>query len=275
MKPLNSMEILNTVIETGVKKADGGILKLSILGFLAGGFIAMAAAGSNMVAFNLLMNPDTYGLGRGLAGALFSVGLMLVVAAGAELFTGNTMMAASLFDKKISFKGMMRNWAIVYITNLLGSLFIAYIITTSGLLDSGGHLLGALTVKIAVGKTGLTFHSAFLLGILCNWLVCLGVYIAYGADTMSGKLLGCFFPIWLFVTSGFEHSVANMYYIPAGLMAKTMSDYSLLSQVTAEALANLNLYGFFITNLVPVTLGNIVGGSIFVAGAYYLAYKEK
>ena len=275
MKPLNSMEILNTVIETGVKKADGSFIKLSVLGFLAGGFIAMAAAGSNMAAFNLLMNPDTYGLGRAVAGALFSVGLMLVVAAGAELFTGNTLMAAGLFNKRISFKRMMRNWAIVYMANLIGSLFVAYIVATSGLLDSGGHLLGALTVKIAAGKTGLSFHSAFFLGILCNWLVCLGVYIAYGADTMTGKLLGCFFPIWLFVTSGFEHSVANMYYIPAGLMAKSMSDYSLLSQASIEALSNLNLYGFFITNLIPVTLGNIAGGSLFVAGAYYLAYKER
>ena len=275
MKPLSSKEILDTVVETGVKKAEGSFLKLSILGFLAGGFIAMAAAGSNMAAFNLLMNPETYGLGRAVAGVLFSVGLMLVVTAGAELFTGNALMAAGLFRRRISFKGIMRNWVIVYTANLIGSLFIAYIVTSSGLLDSGSHLLGALTVKIAAGKTGLGFHQAFLLGILCNWLVCLGVYVAYGADTMTGKLLGCFFPIWLFVTAGFEHSVANMYYIPAGIMAKSMADYGFLSQVSTEALSNLNLYGFFITNLIPVTLGNIVGGSLLVAGAYYLAYKER
>ena len=131
-----------------------------------------------------------------------------------------------------------------------------------------------MTVKIAAGKVGFSFGQAFVLGIMCNWLVCLAVWLSFGADTMAGKILGIFFPISLFVTSGFEHSLANMYYIPAGIIAKANETFAALSGVSAEALVNLNWTSFFTANLIPVTLGNIVGGCVFVAMAYFYAYKK-
>ena len=274
MKPLKPSEILDGVIEAGEEKGNSSFLRLAVLGFLAGAFIALAAAGSNVAAYNLLSNPDTYGIGKALAGAVFTTGLMLVVAAGGELFTGNTMMVASLASGKTTWAKMARNWVIVYLANMAGALMVAYFIVVSGNLEASAGLLGGVTIKIAAGKTSLTFIQGVILGILCNWLVCLGVWIAYGADTMTGKLLGCFFPIWLFVTSGFEHSVANMYYIPAGILAKGQETYLNLSGVTGEMLQSLNWSEFFLGNLIPVTLGNIVGGGLLVAGAYFLAYRK-
>ncbi len=144
----------------------------------------------------------------------------------------------------------------------------------SGLFTSEADVLGAVTIKIAAYKTGLSFLQAFYLGIMCNWLVCLAVWLSYGADTMAGKIFGIFFPIWLFITSGFEHSVANMYYIPAGILAKANEHFVELSHVSAEALNHLTWSSFFINNLVPVTLGNIVGGGVFVGIAYWFVYKK-
>jgi len=139
-------------------------------------------------------------------------------------------------------------------------------------------LLGAMVIKMAAGKTALGFQSAFVLGILCNWLVCLGVWMAWSAESVGGKMAAAFFPILLFITSGFEHSIANMYYIPAGMMAKGVPEYVAKAAevgVSAEALAGLNLHGFFVVNLIPVTLGNIVGAAAFIACAYVFAYRPK
>lgn len=272
--PLKPTEILDCTIETALAKSGGSFQKLFILSFLAGAFIAFAAEGSNMAAFNLLANPTTYGLGKALAGALFGTGLMLVVLAGGELFTGNTLILAAVCEKKVTIRKMLRNWTIVYLGNLVGSLLIAYMMFHSGLFESGGQMLGTVTLKIAVYKVNLTFIQAFFLGIMCNWLVCLAVWLAYGAETMAGKILGIFFPIWLFITSGFEHSVANMYYIPAGIMAKSNPSYVELSNLSKEALDSLTWSSFFINNLVPVTLGNIIGGGVFVAIIYWYVYKK-
>ncbi|MDR1815477.1 MAG: formate/nitrite transporter family protein [Clostridiales Family XIII bacterium] len=259
-------------------KAAGGTVKLLVLGILAGAFIAFAAQGSNMGAFNLLADPATYGLGRALAGAIFPVGLMLVVIAGAELFTGNTLMIGAVVKREIKLTAMLRNWGIVYVANLAGSLLIVWLIAASGQLHGGADLLGAVTIKIAAGKTALSFGSAFSLGILCNWLVCLAVWMAFATGSMTGKIFAIFFPIWLFITSGFEHSVANMYYIPAGIVAKGHEAYVAAAQgigVTDAALAGLSWQGFFVNNLIPVTLGNIVGGCVFVSLAYVVAYRTK
>lgn len=274
MKPLKPAEILDYTIETGVAKSGGSFFKLLLLSIMAGAFIAFAAEGSNMAAFNLFYEPTTYGLGKALAGAIFGTGLMLVVLCGGELFTGNTLILAAVFEKRVKVSTMLRNWVIVYIGNLIGSLFIAYMMYQSGLFTSGADVLGAVTIKIAAYKTGLSFMPAFYLGIMCNWLVCLAVWLAYGADNMVGKIFGIFFPIWLFITSGFEHSVANMYYIPAGILAKANEHFVELSHVSAEALNQLTWSGFFIHNLIPVTLGNIVGGGIFVGIAYWFVYKK-
>ena len=274
MKHLKPAEILESTMEISVTKSGGSFMKLFVLALLAGSFIAFGAECSNMAAFNLLAKPETYGLGRLLSGAIFSTGLMLVVLAGAELFTGNTMMAAAVCEKKITVLKMLRNWAIVYIGNFVGSVFIAYMMANSGLFDLGASGLGAVTLKIAAYKVNIPFLSAFYLGIMCNWLVCLAVWVSYGAESTPGKILGIFFPICLFVTSGFEHSIANMYFIPAGIFIKSNIVFTELAGVSGAALEKLTWGGFVLNNLIPVTIGNIVGGSIFVAMAYWYAYKK-
>jgi formate/nitrite transporter len=230
-----------------------------------------------MASYNLLASPDAYGLGRVLHGAVFTGGLIFCVIAGAELFTGNTLMAGGLALKRISFGGMLRNWGIVYAANFAGSLLLVCMMNSSGLWGASDGLLGAVAIKIAAGKTALSFESAFVLGIMCNWLVCLAVWMAWAADNVGGKIAAIFFPIWLFVTSGFEHSIANMYYIGAGIMASGVPkfvDKALEIGVSEKALAGLNWQGFLIGNLTPVTLGNIVGGVFFVALAYVLANRK-
>jgi len=272
---LTPAEITETTIQTAIKKANIPVINMILLGILAGVFIAFASEGSNMAAFNLLAKPETFGLGRVLAGSIFGTGLMLVVIAGGELFTGNTMMLAGALDGKVSLAGMLKNWFFVYIGNLIGSVFIAFLMNQSGLLSSGAAVLGGVTIKIAVYKVGLTFAQAFVLGILCNWLVCLAVWMATGAKDITGKIFAIFFPIWLFITSGFEHCVANMYYIPAGIFAKSnsaLAEAAAALGVTAEQLNHLNWGTFFVNNLIPVTLGNIVGGGVFVAVVYWLVY---
>lgn len=271
---LTPAEICAHSEEVGINKALLPPPKQVLLGILAGAFIAFAAEGSNMAAFNLLADPSTYGIGRCLAGVVFPTGLMLVILAGGELFTGNTLMGVSLVRKRISLAQMLSNWAFVYLGNFAGSVFMAHMMVHSGLFNSGAGLLGGVTIKIASGKISLPFLSAFYLGIMCNWLVCLAVWIAYGAKDMTGKILGIFCPIWLFITSGFEHSVANMYYVPAGIMAKTTTAWATTSGLSDAALEALTWQAFFVNNLVPVTLGNIVGGTGFVSMAYWFAYMR-
>lgn len=273
-RPLKPAEIADYTINTSIDKVNGKFINLLVLSILAGAFIAFAAEGSNMAAFNLFAEPNTYGLGKVLAGVVFGTGLMLVVLAGGELFTGNTMILAAVFDGKVKVGKMLRNWTIVYIGNLIGALFIAYMMVNSGLFSSGASMLGVVTLKIAVYKVNLSFLQAMFLGIMCNWLVCLAVWMSYGAESMIGKIFSIFFPIWLFITSGFEHSVANMYYIPAGIMIKSNSTFLEMSGLSQEALSSLTWINFFIENLIPVTIGNIIGGGLLVGTAYWLAYKK-
>jgi len=266
-------EIIETVSGVGVAKASGSFRRLFVLGILAGVYIAFASAASNMAAFNLLADPATYGLGRLLAGAIFPGGLILVILAGAELFTGNTMMLLPLTRRKISLAGLLWNWCIVYTGNFIGAIFIAGLIVYSQL-NIGGPLLGGVTIRIAAFKCGLTFSEAFILGILCNWLVCLAIWMTMSAKDVQGKIMAAYLPIWLFVTAGFEHSIANMYFIPAGLLAKANSAWLEAANLSQEALASLTWTNFFYANLLPVTLGNIIGGGVFVALAYGYALKN-
>ena len=271
----NPEEIALRTLETAEKKAKMDWPRQLVLGILAGAFIAFASEGSNMAAFNLLANSETYGLGKALAGAIFGTGLMFVLIAGGELFTGNTLMVSGVLAKRVRLRDMLRNWFFVYLGNLLGSLLIAFMMVHSGLFDSSGGMLGGVTIKIAAGKVGLPFHSAVFLGIMCNWIVCLAVWMAYGAKDITGKAIIIFFTIWLFITSGFEHSVANMYYIPAGILAKTNGTWAAISHLPQSALDGLHWQSFFINNLIPVTLGNIIGGAGFVGAAYWFVYLRK
>lgn len=271
---LTSQEIAVGMSDLGVKKTGLTIMNQFILGILAGAFIAFAAAASNMAAFNLFAKPETYGLGKALAGAIFPAGLIFVIVAGAELFTGNSLIAVGVLTGKVKFSGMLRNWFFVYLGNLVGSLLIAYMMVESNIFTSGANGLAATTIKIASYKVGLDFMPALYLGIMCNWVVCIAVWMAFGAKDIGGKVLAIFFPIWLFVTAGFEHSIANMYYIPAGIWAKSNEAWVAASGISAEAIANLNWKTFFVNNLVPVTIGNVIGGCIFVSGAYWLVYLK-
>ena len=275
MNHLKPSETLEVLMNGAKAKADMQKKKMIIFGIFAGAFIAFAGAGANMGSFNLLANPETFGLGKILSGTIFAVGLMLVVLGGAELFTGNTTMLAAAIDKRITASSMLKNWVIVYICNFIGGVLIAFMVYYSGGLNAGDGWLGAITVKIASGKVNMGFGPALVSGIMCNWLVCMAVWLSTGAQTTTGKILAIFFPIWLFVTAGFEHSVANMFFIPAGIFASTNELFAALSGVSAEALANLTWSGMLINNLLPVTIGNIVGGAICVAVGYYAALKSE
>lgn len=268
-------EILEVTLAKGIAKGGNPIWKQLLLAVLAGAFIAFAAAGSNMAAYPYLLHPETYGLGKLLAGLVFPVGLMLVLLAGAELFTGNTLLSVAVCARRLSVWSLLRNWFFVYAGNLLGSLLIVGLILVSGQLHSGDNLLAGVTIRIASGKVSLGFLQAVSLGVMCNWLVCLGVWLCYGAKDMAGKILGIFFPIFLFITSGFEHSVANMYYIPAGILAKAEPAYAAASGLGESVLAELTWGSFFVDNLLPVTIGNIVGGAVFVGIAYWVAYRKR
>ena len=266
-----------SVSNAGVVRAGRTFTDLTVLGILAGAYIAFASTTSTMVAFNLLAKPETFGLGRCLAGFVFPSGLILVVLAGAELFTGNVMMLLPLVRRRITLFGMLRNWGIVYAANFIGAIGVAGLIYYSGQMNAGNQLLGGVTIRIAAAKCSLTFVEALSLGILCNWLVCLAVWIALAAKDVSGKILAIFFPIWVFVAAGFEHSVANMYYIAAGLFAAQSPAFMEAAQTITkpQVLASLTWTNFFFANLLPVTLGNIIGGGVFVALAYGCISKEK
>ncbi len=267
-------EIADRYVEAGCRKAALPVRQQLLLGILAGAFIAFASEGSNMAIHSI----ESVGLGKALAGALFSTGLMMVVITGAELFTGNMLIVVSCFQRKSRWLKLLKNWFFVYTGNFIGSLIVVTLILLSGQFNFSGGMLGAFTIKTAVYKVNLSFISAFSMGVLCNWLVCMAVWMAQAAKDMTGKLLAIFFPIWLFITSGFEHSIANMYYIPAGILAKAnplWAETAASLGVTAEKLQTLSWQNFFLKNLVPVTLGNIAGGAIFVGLIFWLAFLNK
>lgn len=271
-------EIAEAFVVIAEKKVGRDHIKTMILAGLAGAFIAFAAEGSNMAAFNLLASASTYGLGKALAGLMFSTGLMMVVIAGADLFTGNNLIVVGVMEKRVSILDFLLNLLIVYVGNFIGSMCIVYMVNVSGLLNSGGYELGAITLKIASGKVSLSFIQAFVLGIMCNWLVCLAVWMGYAAKDISGKVLAILFPIWLFVTSGFEHSIANMYYIPAGILLKSspkVVEKAVSLGLSTDVLAHLNWSTFVVDNLVPVTLGNLIGGSFCVGVIYWYVYIRR
>ena len=246
-------ETCRLVSDTGITKAGKSFANLFLLGILAGAYIALAAAGSMTVACNLLANPETFGLGRCLAGIIFPGGLILVMIARAELFTGNTMMLLPLAQRRVTFYAMLRNWGIVYAGNFAGSIFVALLVCYAGQLYGGNYLIGisnligGVTISTAATKCSLTLWEAFLLGILCNWLVCLAIWMAVSTKDAADKILVIVFPIWLFVAAGFEHSVANMYFIPAGLFAAQFPALieSAATIVQSEVLESLTWTKFF------------------------------
>lgn len=271
MKALSSKEILDKVSESAVVKASGSFKTLFLMSILAGAYIAFGGFASTMASYNLIASSDTFGLGKLVAGCVFPVGLMLVVLCGAELFTGNCLMVTGLADKKITIMKMLRNWILVYVGNFIGAMIIVLLITYSGLLNSSEGLLGAVTVKIAAGKLNLGFGQAIVLGIMCNWLVCLAVWMATGAQATISKIFAIFFCILPFVLSGFEHSVANMYFIPVGILASMNESYV---QLLGTDIGQLNIINMLVKNLLPVTIGNIIGGSGLVGMMYWTIHRK-
>jgi formate/nitrite transporter len=261
--------IAETVAQTvGVAKATSPWLTVFVLGILAGAYIGFGGLLSTTVTFDAA---SKWGIGfsKILAGATFSVGLMLVVIAGAELFTGNNLMVSSVMMREITFGTMSKRWAVVYLANFIGSIIVVILFYFSGLWKTGDGALGAAAVKIAYNKTALSFSEALWRGIGCNWLVCLAVWMALAARQIIGKIFAIFFPIMAFVAIGFEHSVANMYFIPTGIMLMNGAGFTNIPGVDPNILGWLN---FLWRNLLPVTIGNIIGGVVFVGMSYWGAY---
>ena len=260
-------EIADRIEQISVSKSVTDPLRVFALALLAGAFIAFAAAFFTVVTHGSNMS---LGVTRLLGGLVFCLGLILVVVAGAELFTGNNLLVMACVDKKISLKQLLLNWTVVFFGNLCGSLGVVLLIYLSGHWLMGNGAVGAQAVMIANSKVNLGFMQAFFSGILCNALVCLAVWLCFASHTVTDKILAIIFPITAFVTLGFEHSVANMYFIPAGMLAKSNQE---VMKIVGDSinLSHLNLVGF-IYNLVPVTLGNIIGGSVFVGMIYWFIY---
>ena len=261
-------EVAKNVIGIGKKKATTSSIRLLLLGVLAGMFIALAAVGAN-TASAVIENASAAKL---IGACVFPVGLAMVLIAGSELFTGNNLIIVSVLEKETKLSQMLRNWVLVYIGNFIGSLLIALIINGSGQLDLFGGAVAVTTIKVAASKASLAFGKAVLLGIACNFLVCIAVWISFAAKTVAGKIVGLFMPIMLFVLCGFEHSVANMYYVPSGLFA--MGAYPEAAAGIAN-IGNLTWGNFFVNNLIPVTLGNIIGGMVLVGMMYWFIYLRK
>lgn len=275
---LTPSEVAGELVTVAENKANLSLLQKIVLGIIAGAYITFAAVASNTAAFQLMNNPSTLGLSKLLSAFVFSGGLILVVVCGSELFTGNNLMLMGVYEKKISVKQLLISWGIVYVANFVGSILIAFMVAKSGQLGFAGSMLGGATIKIACTKVSLSTSNAILLGIMCNWLVCLAVWGSTAARDIGSKIMAIFFPIMMFVTAGFEHSIANMYYISAGLFAKENSQYvdaALQLGLKQSDIANLDWSSFFLGNLFPVTLGNIIGGTIFVGTAYWLAFMRK
>lgn len=265
---LSPSEICDEVIKSGIKKANSLSIELLILSIFAGIFIALGGFAAAVFSHSI----ENIGVSKFAAGTVFPVGLMMVIICGGELFTGNALMVIPLYEKKIRLSRLIRNWVIVYFGNFIGAFLISLLIFNSSILDINSGKLGAYAIKAAVNKGSMSFINAFTSGILCNILVCIAVWGAYGAKSITGKILIIWFPIMAFVVSGFEHSVANMYYFSIGMLSKSNLTYVELSKV-GEKIANLDFI-HVILNLIPVTLGNIIGGSLIIGTGYWLIYKH-
>ncbi|MBN1619579.1 formate/nitrite transporter family protein [candidate division WOR-3 bacterium] len=265
--PANVAEVLSR--STCVQKTTASDWKVIILGIFAGFYIGFGAAIATLVGSDSAKFLGV-GLSKFFVGGVFSVGLMLVVIAGAELFTGNNLMLMGVLDRKVSVGKVLYKWLLVYLANFAGSILLAYLIYASGLWKGGEFLTGIAALKIAAGKVSLPWGEAFVRGILCNILVCLAVWMAIASNNIIGKIFAIFFPIMTFVAMGFEHSVANMYFIPLGLFLKGTA----AATASGLDLGGLTWIAFLWKNLLPVTLGNIVGGAGFVGTLYWMVYVK-
>jgi formate transporter len=271
----------------GVRKAEMPFLKMFMLAVLAGGFISLGAIFATTVSAGSMpvTAPDgavvfttglPYGVVRLLTGFVFSLGLILVVVGGAELFTGNNLIVMAWASGKVTASALLRNWAIVYLGNFIGSIGTVILMFFTRQYTFGSNAVGIAALKIGVAKCDLTFIQALALGILCNALVCLAVWMTFSARSSMDKILAIVFPITAFVAAGFEHSIANMYFVPYALFIK-MFDPNFVASIADKVphLEKLTWQAFFINNLIPVTIGNIIGGTVLVAAVYWAIFLRK
>lgn len=267
-------QVLKGNIDTEVRRAKMPIGRLLLFGIMAGMFIALGASASSVA----MHSTAGVGLSRFIGGCIFPIGLMLIVFLGGELFTGDCLIILGIFDKKVRVLSALKVLVLVWAANLVGAVVIALLVFASGQLGFTNGLLGAFTIKVAMGKATMSFGSAFASGILCNIFICGAVLMASAAKDAGGKIWAMFFPIMAFVVSGYEHCVANMYYIPAGILAASNETYRQVAMETygfsAQQLEALDWKHFFVDSSIPVTLGNMVGGMIFVGLLLYLVNKQ-
>ncbi|HNB53280.1 MAG TPA: formate/nitrite family transporter [Anaerolineales bacterium] len=256
----------------GVSKAEAPFIKVFFLSVLAGAFIALGAIFATTVSAGSA-GVLPYGVARLLTGSVFCLGLILVIVGGAELFTGNNLIVMAWAGGKVTTAKLLRNWVIVYFGNFAGSLATALLVFWSKQYTFGSGAVGATALTIANSKSGLAFGQAIALGILCNALVCLAVWLTFSARSTIDKIAAIIFPITAFVAAGFEHSIANMYFVPVGLFIKAFDPT--FTANTGLDLAKLTWSNFFINNLIPVTIGNVIGGTVFVAAIYWLVFLRE
>lgn len=266
-------EMAQKAENAGVAKANLGKWRMLALAVLAGAFIALGAIFATTVTTGSAGNMS-FGMAKLAGGFVFCLGLILVVVAGAELFTGNNLIVMAWANGKVSTMKLLRNWVIVYVGNFIGAVATAVILFGSQQYMSAGGEVGVNALNIANAKTGLNFAPALLLGVLCNALVCLAVWLCMSARTTTDKILAIIFPITAFVAAGFEHSIANMYFISIGLFIKGFAPASFwqTTGTTAASYTNLTWSNFFVGNLLPVTIGNIIGGAFMVGLVYWFIY---
>ena len=261
-------EVADKVKTLGVSKANMPFLQLLVLSMMAGAFISFGA----MYYTVAMTHPaEAYGAAKLLGGLAFSLGFILVVIAGGELFTGNNLIVMALAKRQITYRCVLKNWSLVYLGNALGAFITVYLVFTSGFLDGAHHEVGSTALKIGLAKVDLSTSEAFVRGIFCNSLVCLASWMVYASRTVMDKVIAVIFPISAFVAMGFEHCIANMFMIPLAMVASLNPEIVAVSGLSAEALQNLTISGF-ISNLIPVTLGNIFGGSVMVGMSLYMVY---
>jgi len=263
------------VEKAGIVKGNLDFLSMFTLSVLAGAFIAFGAV---LYTYVIHDSSLSMGLTKLIGGMVFCLGLILVIVAGAELFTGNNLIVMACVSRKITIQRLLRNWVIVFCGNFAGSLFVVWLVSQSGQWTSSGAAVGVKALMIANGKVNLTFVEALSRGILCNILVCLAVWLCFSCRSVADKVLAIIFPITAFVALGFEHSVANMYFIPAGILLK--QDPQVLSAAEkilgqAPELSRLTVCGFLLRNLMPVTIGNIIGGGLLVGIVYWFVYLRR
>lgn len=273
MDSLMPEEMAEQAEDAGVKKANRNFSKTFVLAILAGAFISFGAIFATTVTAETTLSPSFTKL---IGGVAFSLGLILVIVGGAELFTGNNIIVMAWANKRIKTSQVLRNWAIVYFGNFVGSISIAVLMFYSLQYSSGTGKIGANALSIAETKCSLGFVQAIVLGIFCNVLVCLAVWLCYSAKTTSGKILAIVFPITAFVAAGFEHSIANMYFIPKALLIKSYANEEFWVNIDSspEMYENLTWGNFFVNNLIPVTIGNIIGGAVLVGFVYWFVYLK-